>query len=320
MSAPRSRVLAADKRETNAGPVLSKSVCILLRWSAAILVLGCAIEALAQEPDAAYRAEFKKWQQEQVQDLKENWLPLIGLFWLKEGANTFGAAKGNAIELPASSCPAQAGVLALKNGVVTIKVADGAKITTAGKPVTELKLVSSPPGPPTRLEMGSLRMAIIQRGERYGLRVRDMNSPAIAQFKGLQMYPLSTAYIVTAQVSPGNGRLMTVPNVIGDKLQVPIAGELRFKINGQEQKLDAMEGSDGGLFIVFSDLTKKRDTYPGGRFVETSAPKDGKVVLDFNKAYSPPCAWTPYATCPLPPKENQMRVEIPAGEKYSGHQ
>ncbi len=283
----------------------------------AIVIASCA-GALAQEPDAAYRADFKKWDAEQAQDLKENWLPLIGLFWLKEGENTFGSAKGSAVELPASSCPATGGVLVRHGDEVTIKVAKGVKVTSEGKPILVEKLAIAPK--PTKLELGSLRMFLVKREERIGLRVKDMKSPAITQFKGLQYYPLSKAYMLTADVVPGNGRTMIVPNVLGDKLKVPMAAEVRFNINGKEQSLEAMEGSDGGLFIVFSDLTKKSGgTYPGGRFVETSAPKDGKVLLDFNKAYSPPCAWTPYATCPLPPKENQLQVEIPAGEKYSGH-
>jgi uncharacterized protein (DUF1684 family) len=180
-------------------------------------------------------------------------------------------------------------------------------------------MTPSPPGPPTTLEVNTLRMFIIQRGNRFGVRVKDLNSLAVREFTGLRMYPLSSAYMVKADFVPGNGRMMSVPNVIGDKQQVPVAGEVRFRLNGQELHLDAMEGSDGELFIVFSDLTKKKDTYPGGRFLDAAAPKDGKVVLDFNKAYSPPCAFTPYATCPLPPKENQLQVEIPAGEKYAGH-
>ena len=315
MIAKNAMIAGIEKNRSQESVVRSRSQ---RRWLLVLLVLLICAPVFAQMPDAAYRAEFKKWDAEQAQDLKDNWLPLIGLFWLKEGENTFGSAKGSAVELPASSAPPNAGVLIRHGDEVTIKVAGGAKVTSEGKPVTEQKLAVVPK--PTKLELGSLRMFIVKREERIGLRVKDMKSPAIAQFKGLQYYPLSKAYILTADVVPGNGRTMIVPNVLGDKLKVPMAAEVRFKINGKEQTLEAMEGSDGGLFIVFSDLTKKGGaTYPGGRFVETAAPKDGKVLLDFNKAYSPPCAWTPYATCPLPPKENQLQVEIPAGEKYTGH-
>ena len=291
----------------------------LYRWIALKAVLACCAPLLAQTPDAAYQAEFKKWQQEAVKALKENWLPLIGLFWLKEGENTFGSAKGNVIELPASSAPAHAGVLVRRGNEVTIKVADGAKVTSGGKPVREQKLVASPPGLSTKLELGSLRMSLIQRGNRYGLRVKDMRSPAIAQFQGFHTYPLNQAYIVTADFVAAKGKTLAVTNVLGDVQQVPAPGEVRFRLNGQELRLTAMEGDGGSLFFVFSDLTKKKDTYPGGRFLEAAAPKDGKVMVDFNRAYSPPCAWTPYATCPLAPKENQLQVEIPAGEKFAGH-
>jgi hypothetical protein len=283
------------------------------------IVLGSCTPLLAQTPDAAYRAEFQKWQQEQVKDLKDNWLPLIGLFWLKEGENTFGSAKGSAIELPASSAPARAGVVVRKGKEVAIKVADGAKVTTNGKPVREAKLVASPPGPPTVLELGSLRMFVVQRGNRFALRVKDMRNPAINEFKGLQTYPLNQAYIVTADFVAAKDKTMGLTDVLGDVRQVPVPGEVRFRLNGQELRLTPIEGENGTLFFTFSDLTRKKDTYPGGRFLGAPAPKNGKVVLDFNKAYSPPCAWTPYATCPLPPKQNQLQVEIPAGEKYAGH-
>jgi len=284
------------------------------------LLIAASLPLWGQTPDAVYQAEFRKWQQEQIEDLKENWLPSIGLFWLKEGENTFGSAKGNAIELPTSSVPATAGVLVRQGNDVVIKVADEVKVTSGGKPVRELKLVTSPPGQTTKLELGSLRMFVIERGNRRGLRVRDMKNPAIEQFQGFQNYPLNTAYVVTADFVPAKDKTISMLDVVGDIRQFPVPGEVRFRLKGQELRLTPIEGENGGLFFVFSDLTKKKkETYPGGRFLETAAPKDGKVVLDFNKAYSPPCAWTPYATCPLAPKENQLQVEIPAGEKYKGH-
>ena len=286
---------------------------------ALMLILACSAPLNAQAPDAAYRAEFKKWQQEQVKDLKENWLPLIGLFWLKEGDNIFGRDRDARISIERDHLLGREGAFRLKQGVVWFEASPGSHVRLGKASFQEAMLTPSPPGPPTVLEAGSLRMFIIKRGDRYGLRVKDLDSEATRQFKGLETYRLSAAYVVAADFVPGNGRTMTVPNVIGDKQEVPVVGEVRFRLNGRELHLDAMDGGDGALFIVFSDLTKKKDTYPGGRFLDAAAPKDGKVILDFNKAYSPPCAFTPYATCPLPPKQNQLRVEIPAGEKYAGH-
>jgi len=287
--------------------------------TALFVIVACCVPLLAQTPDAAYQAEFKKWQQEQVQDLKDNWLPLIALFWLKQGDNSFGSANGEVIYVPRKYLRGHEGDFRLDKGQVWFRAEPKSKVRSGKASFRETLMTPSPPGPPTILEDGPLRMFVIRRGERFGVRVKDLNSETARQFPGLRFYPLSRGYVVEAEFVPGGGRTMTVPNVIGDKQQVPVAGELRFKINGQDQILEAMEGSGGGLFIVFSDLTKRTGSYPGGRFLETSAPKDGKVLLDFNKAYSPPCAWTPYATCPLPPKENQLQVEIPAGEKYFGH-
>ena len=287
--------------------------------AAALLILAMFTLASAQAPDAGYRAEFQKWQQEQVKDLKDNWLPLVGLFWLNEGDNTFGSDKDARISIERDYLLGREGAFRLKQGMVWFEASPGSHVRLGKASFREAMLTPSPPGPPTVLEAGPLRMFIIQRGNRYGVRVKDLNSDAVRKFKGAETYPLSTAYMVQADFVPGNGRTMMVPNVIGDKQQVPVVGEVRFRLNGQELHLDAMDGGNGALFIVFSDLTKKKDTYPGGRFLDTEPPKNGKVILDFNRAYSPPCAFTPYATCPLPPKQNQLQVEIPAGEKYAGH-
>ncbi len=282
-------------------------------------MLVCPACALAQTPDAAYRAEFEKWQQEQIADLKDNWLPLVGLFWLKEGDNTFGSDKDARISIDRDYLLGREGAFRLKQGTVWFVASPGSHVRLGNASFHGLMLMVAPPGPPTELTAGALRMFVIKRADRYWLRVKDLRSDAVRKFKGVDFYPLNTAYIVKADFVAGNGRTMTVPNVLGDRQQEPVAGEVRFRLNGQELQLEAMEGEKDELFIVFSDLTKRKDTYPGGRFLDVAAPKDGKVMLDFNKAYSPPCAFTPYATCPLPPKQNQLQVEIPAGEKYAGH-
>ena len=289
------------------------------RITAALLLIAMSLPVLAQTPDAAYRAEFQKWQQEQVKDLRDNWLPLVGLFWLKEGDNTFGSDKDARISVERAYLLGREGAFRLKQSTVWFESSPGSHVRLGEAAFKEAMLTPSPPGPPTVIEAGSLRMFIIQRGNRFGVRVKDLDYPALRKFTGLRTYPLSAGYVVRADFVPGNGRTMTVPNVIGDKQEVAVVGEVRFRLHGQELHLEAMDGGDGALFIVFSDLTKKKDTYPGGRFLDAAGPKDGKVVLDFNRAYSPPCAFTPYATCPLPPKENQLQVAIPAGEKYSGH-
>jgi uncharacterized protein (DUF1684 family) len=148
--------------------------------------------------------------------------------------------------------------------------------------------------------------------------VRDTESAASRDFKGMMFYPLDLSYRVTATWVPSEGqKTVEIPNVLGDVTSEPSPGQVVFKLNGAELRLTALGGdAKNGLFFVFNDLTAKNETYPGGRFLETDPVVDGKVVLDFNRAHNPPCAVTPYATCPLAPKENRLAVAIPAGEKF----
>lgn len=272
-------------------------------------------------PDAAYVQSFEKWKAEEIADLKENWLPLAGLYWLKPGANTFGAAADNAIVFPKG--PTHAGEFDLQGKEVSIKLLAESHATISGKTigqkrVTIAKLDPDVSGHPTVIEMGSLRFYVIVRGERVGIRLKDMESPSVAKFKGLTFYPLDLNYRVTATWEPANGKqTIDVPNVLGDVTPVPVAGTVVFEINGQRQRLTALGGDPSkGLSFVFNDLTAKTNTYPGGRFLDTDPVANGTVILDFNRAYNPPCAVTPYATCPLAPKENRLTVPIPAGEKF----
>lgn len=285
----------------------------IFAWTAAVFSLS----ALAiVPPDAAYIVSFNKWKAELVDDLKQNWLVLAGLFWLKPGANTFGSANDNAIVLP--SGPAHAGTFELQGDEVSVELQPGVEAKIGGQRQNASKLAADVAGKPTVIEMGSLKMYVIQRGKRVGIRVKDLNSAAARNYAGPIFFPLDMTYRVVGTFSPSDGKkTVDVPNVLGDVTSTPIAGEVRFTINGKELTLSALGGDPGkGLSFVISDLSSKSETYPGGRFLDTDAVVDGKVVLDFNRAYNPPCAVTPYATCPLAPKENRLGVAIPAGEKY----
>ena len=285
---------------------------------AALLVAFTATLPAQTAPDAAYRQSFEKWKTELVDDLKQRWLPLAGLFWLKPGENSFGTDTDNSIVLPQGSAPAHAGSFHLEGKEVTVKLASGAQATIAGKPFTTTPLQPDTSGKPTVIEMGSLRMHVIVRGQRIGIRLKDLNSPAVQNYRGPEFYPLNLAYRVTATWVPSDGKkTVDVPDVLGDITPTPVSGEVRFILNGQSITLTDLGGDPAkGLFFVFNDLTSKRETYPGGRFLDTDPVVDGKVVLDFNRAYSPPCSVTPYATCPLAPKENRLTMAINAGQKY----
>ncbi len=292
------------------------------------VVIGClvslcmaaphAFAGTSTEPDAAYRVAFQKWKAELSDDLKENWLPLAGLFWLKPGTNTFGSDPGNQVVLPQGRIAARAGSFDLNDSMVKLRILPGVEAVIAGKPITGAELKSDATEHPTVLEMGSLRMHVIQRGKRIGIRVKDLKSPAVQNYRGPVFFPLDLNYRIVATWVPFDGKkTVDVPNVLGDVTPTPVTGEVRFKLNGQNVTLTDLGGDPSkGLFFVFNDLTSKTDTYPGGRFLETDPVVNGTVVLDFNRAHSPPCAVTPYATCPLAPKENRLTVAIAAGEKY----
>jgi uncharacterized protein len=286
---------------------------------AVCVLCGIASAADKRSPssvDPAYQQSFEKWKGELVDDLKQQWLPLAGLFWLKPGENSFGADSKNAIVFPKG--PAHAGSFVLQGKTVTVQFAPGSNATIGGKPVTTAELQPDTTGNPTVVELGNLRLHVIVRGERVGIRLKDLDSDAARQYHGPQFFLLDLSYRVTATWLPSDGKqTVNVPNVLGDVSPTPIAGTAVFKINGQELRLTDLGGdAASGLFFVFSDLTSKTDTYPGGRFLKTDPVTNGTVVLDFNRAYNPPCAVTLYATCPLAPKENRLTIAIPAGEEY----
>jgi uncharacterized protein len=290
-------------------------VFLLAAMAAAQVALS---QGTAGHVDAVYQREVEKFRAEEIKDLKSNWLVLAGLFWLKPGANSFGSAASNPIVLPEGTAPAQAGVFELNGEEVTLKMEPGAAATIDDKPVMTAKLQPDTSGKPTVVALGRLRMHVIKRGERVGIRLKDLQNPALRNFTSLHFYPIDTAYRVTATWVPSDGkRTVDVPNVLGDVSHETVPGEVQFNLNGRTLKLTALGGDAAkGLFFVFSDTTSKTDTYPAGRFLEADAVQDGKVVLDFNKAYNPPCAVTPYATCPIAPKENRLAVAVPAGEKF----
>ena len=290
------------------------------------VVLGLCLAAFASavlaadQPaaaDASYLQSFDKWKAELVDDLKQNWLPLAGLFWLKPGENKFGSDAKNDIVFPKG--PAHAGSFTLQSKDVSVRFEPGVQVTVSSKPFTASKLEPDVSGHATVLEMGSLRLYVIVRGERIGIRLKDTESDAARGFRGLDFFPVSMNYRLTAKFEPSQGKkTVDVPNVLGDVAPTPVAGTVVFTINGQELRLSDLGGDPAnGLFFVFSDPTSKTETYPGGRFLETEPVVNGTVVLDFNRAHNPPCAVTPYATCPLAPKENRLAVAIPAGEKYN---
>ncbi|HEX8559164.1 MAG TPA: DUF1684 domain-containing protein [Pyrinomonadaceae bacterium] len=302
-------------------------------WLAAALALGAAACARAPEPappptqaalGASYEQELEQWRAKRLEGLKgeDGWLTLIGLFWLKEGENRLGSDPSSEINLPEGKVPPRAGVVRLAGGRVTLEAEPGAGITSGGRPVTTLELKSDEDGEQTMLELGTLSFHVVKRGERLGLRVKDRANPAREEFKGTDYYPADRAWVVSARFEPYEPpRRVPILNVLGMETEETAPGELVFEVAGRAYRLQALrEKGVEQLFIIFADQTSGKETYGAGRYLYADPPDgEGRVRLDFNRAYSPPCAFTRYATCPLPPAQNRLALRVEAGEKYLGH-
>jgi len=268
-----------------------------------------------------YQAEVEQWHAERDARLRspEGWLALVGLHWLTPGEHEFGQHPSNAIRLGGHGVPPLAGHLMVTDGgTVRVRAHKGAPLTHAGEPINgELELKDDLAGDPTIVELGSLRFHLIRRGDRIGLRVRDAEAPGLRSFQGVPRFPVVAAWRLVARFEPaGPAHTIAVPYVLGDVTEDPSPGWVTFPVDGQPQRLAALEGSeDGSLWLIFGDATNGSTTYAAGRFLHTEPPAaDGTVVVDFNLAYNPPCVFSPYATCPLPPADNRLTVPIPAGE------
>jgi uncharacterized protein (DUF1684 family) len=276
--------------------------------------------------DATYRASVEKWRADYESDLRSDhgWLIVAGLFWLHDGENKFGSDPLNDIVLPASA-PADAGYFDLRDGRLLVHVNPGAVFTLGGKPIDSAEL--KPDSETDRLTLGDITLYIHSSGSRRVVRLLDKNSSLRRNFSGLQWFPIDPSYRVTARfITYDPPRKIQLQNLAGDSLEVPLAGTAIFNLQGQELRLDAYDDAPGKIEFVFRDLSSGKETYAAARFLNTDAPpasktgsNDGEVVLDFNEAYNPPCAYNPYTTCPLPPPQNRLRLRIPAGEMAYHH-
>lgn len=294
-----------------------------LGFFVALAVAAGQVLALDSVP-GDYPADIESWHRTREARLRadDGWLTVAGLFWLNAGENRFGSDPAGEIVLPAGSSPARAGVFDLKDGRVTVRMEPGVAAKSGGGPVTTMPMRSDTAGDPDLLTLGDLTLFVIERGGRPAIRLRDKNSAMRRDFKGLTWFPVDPGYRVVASfVKYDPPRAIPIPNILGQTEQLPCPGALVFTLEGRSFRLEPVLEEPGAneLFVIFRDETSGHGTYPSGRFVYTDLPKDGKVILDFNKAYNPPCAFTPYATCPLPPKQNSLAIPIEAGERDYGH-
>lgn len=287
-----------------------------------IFIIASCGETLKQKGDPAYISQINEWHKKRIENLKKEngWLNLVGLFWLKQGENNFGSGSENDIIFPEGKCEKNMGKFILNDSTVSMIINDGVNVIVDEKSVSELELKNDLSGSPTISKFGSLRWFVIKRGDKYGIRLRDLEAPLVKNFEGIETYPINSDWKIEAGFSGYNPpKKIAVPNVLGTIEEADSPGALVFKIGEQEYKFDALEGGDS-YFIVFADETSGNETYGGGRFIYVpKADSSGKIFIDFNKAFNPPCVFTKYATCPLPPKQNFLKLKITAGEKNYGH-
>lgn len=270
--------------------------------------------------------QVELWKQGRLQRLTapDGWLSLVGLEWLHPGANRVGSAADNDIVLKIG--PAHLGVVTLAaDGVVKVALSKDSGASIDGKPVQEATLVddiqAGENGHPTTVAFGAANFYVIERDGRKGLRVKDADAATRKHFLGLDYYPIDPSWRIVADWVPFDPpHKLEIGSVLGTIDKVDVPGKAVFKRDGHTFELLPYQEEPGGeLFFVLADRTSGKETYGAARFLYAALPKDGKVILDFNRAYNPPCAFTEYATCPLAPPENRLDIAVTAGEKkYRG--
>jgi len=290
---------------------------LFLIISAMLILFACNSSTPVITDEASYVESIEEWQEQRLERLKSKngWLSLAGLFWLEEGENSFGSDPENDIIFP-EKADAFSGTLELDSGSVTLRVAEGVAITMQDSLIIEMKLVDDHSENTSRLQQGDLAWYIVKRGERYGIRLRDHKHPRIDELDHIPSYPIQTSYVVEATLEAFDSpRTMTVATPVeGFTESYECPGILNFRIKGKNLTLHPFT-SGSRYFLVIADETSGLDTYGGGRFMYASPDSTGRIILDFNKAYNPPCAFSPFATCPMPPRENFLPAAIEAGEK-----
>lgn len=273
---------------------------------------------MAELPDG-YVPSMESWRRSMDERLRapNSWLALAGLFWLHEGVHRLGTDPTGEVVLPDGAAPAEVGFIELRQGEVIFQRTSPAPVRVDGKVVDRIEWKTDVSGEANFIEIDDLRLGLLQRGARLAVRVWDNRRRERLDFPGRQWFPVDPIWRVQASFAPHpSGTRIRVPNELGEVTEEESLGRVTFSLAGKMLSLEALDGDEGGLWLIFADASNGRTTYPSGRFLKTEAPHDGRVVVDFNRAYNPPCAFTPYATCPLPPSENRLPIDIEAGERY----
>jgi uncharacterized protein (DUF1684 family) len=291
-----------------------------------IVAAACGGHDRATIDPAEHQAAVDAWRQKRDADLRkpDGWLSLVGLYWLDEGDNVFGSAPENDIIYDGKGTPERIGVFTVAAGRVTVTPDPGVSVKTDSAGWTGGEMLTDGDGPPTALDLGPLRWYAIERERRLAVRLKDSTAGTLTEFAGVELYPLAANRRVAGRFRAYDPpREIEVPNIFGSLVMMKSHGAVEFDLDGASYSLVTWEDSDDplNLFTAFADSTNGRGTYGGGRFLWIDAPDEkGRLVVDFNRAYNPPCVFTEFATCPLPPRQNRLPLAIEAGERlYASH-
>lgn len=295
---------------------------------AAPLPAACADAASPAPADAsadrglsAHESEIREWRRARHARLSsdQGWLTLVGLEWLREGDNLIGSGDANDIRVPGG--PARWGNLVWRGDDVLFEPAAEAELTIDGKPAGRTRLVADSEGEPTVVRHGNLSFYVIMRGS-LALRIKDTRAPTLLAFAGVENYPIDPGWRYEARFIPAeSGQTIEIANVLGQMEAMEVIGHAEFERDGRTHRLlGVREKGVEALWFLFADRTNGRETYGAGRFLYSDGmPENGRVLVDFNKSYNPPCAFNDYSTCPLPPQENRLDLAVKAGEKGYHH-
>ncbi|MCK9279998.1 MAG: DUF1684 domain-containing protein [Melioribacteraceae bacterium] len=286
-----------------------------------IIVLLASCSKFGENGNEKYIEEINQWHKKREAGLKEvkGWLNLSGLYWLEEGENSFGSSPDNDLIFPKGKINDHAGKFILDKGKVSVKIDPDITVLNNGKMISEMELKPDDEDS-SALRHASLVWFVIKRGDRFGIRLRDLKHHNLFTFNGIERYPVNINWRIEAKFIPSSGeKKISVPNILGNTEEEKFPGNLSFEIDGVQYSLEVLEGDSDNYFLIFADLTNGDDTYRGGRFLSVPKPDSSReTYIDFNKAYNPPCVFSEFATCPLPPMQNHLQVEITAGEKNYG--
>ena len=283
-----------------------------------LFIIGFLQASIGQSQEKVLKEDVAQWDAKRIASLKSanGWVNLAGLFWLSPGENTFGAAADNELIFNDPRFPAHLGTFILTDKEVIWKTAAGNEVFNKQQKVNQVSIFDVSKPESVQLSFATFRWIIIKREDRIGVRFRDLDHPNLKTFQHIERYKPSVKWKLDATLEPSLYASVSITNVLGQIYQMPSPGKVVFEVEGKKYKLDVVDEGGDELFILFGDETNAEHTYESGRFMYIPKPDaNGHTVLDFNKALNPPCAFSTFATCPLPPKQNVLPIAVTAGEK-----